>query len=96
MRQCVQGSLKFGQDYANKLKRRRPQPRDKWHLDEVFLAINGQRSYPWRAVDQNGNVLDILVQGKRDKKAAKKFFKKLLKGLQYVPHIILTDKLRGC
>ncbi len=87
--------LKFGQDYANKLKRRRPQPGDKWHLDEVFLSINGQRSYLWRAVDQDGQALDILVQSKRNKKAAKKFFKKLLKSLQYVPRVIVTDKLRS-
>ena len=86
---------KFGQDYANKLKRRRPQPGDKWHLDKVFLTINGQRSYLWRAVDQEGHVLDILVQSKRNKKAAKKFFKKLLKGLQYAPRVIITDKLRS-
>ena len=87
--------LKFGQDYANKLKRRRPQPGDKWHLDEMFLTINGQRSYLWRAVDQDGTVLDILVQSKRNKKAAKKFLKKLLKGLQHAPRVIITDKLRS-
>ncbi len=86
---------KFGQDYANKLKRRRPQPGDKWHLDEVYLTINGKRSYLWRAVDQDGHVLDILVQSRRNKKAAKKFFKKLLKGLQYAPRVIITDKLKS-
>ncbi len=86
---------KFSQDYANKLKRRRPQPGDKWHLDEVFLTISGKRSYLWRAVDQEGNVLDILVQSRRNKKAAKKFFKKLLKGLQYAPRVIITDKLKS-
>jgi putative transposase len=53
---------KFGQDYANQLRRRRPRPGDKWHLDEVFLTINGKRHYLWRAVDQDDNVLDILVQ----------------------------------
>ena len=53
---------KFGQDYANRLRRRRPQPGDKWHLDEVFLTIHGERHYLWRAVDQDDNVLDILVQ----------------------------------
>ena len=57
-----QWCLKFGQDYANQLKRRRAQPGDKWHLDEVFLTINGKRHYLWRAVDQDDNVLDILVQ----------------------------------
>jgi putative transposase len=64
---------KFGQAYANALRRRRPRPGDKWHLDEVFLTINGERHYLWRAVDQDGHVLDILVQRRRDKKAAKKF-----------------------
>src|SRR6185437_13043878 len=66
---------------------------DKWHLDEVFLKINGKTRYLWRAVDQDGNVLDILVQSRRNKRAAKKFFHKLLKGLQYVPRVIITDKL---
>ncbi|GHO50289.1 IS6 family transposase [Ktedonospora formicarum] len=84
---------KFGQTYANELKCRRSRPGDKWHLDEVFLTINGNRSYLWRAVDQDGNVLDILVQSRRDKKAAKRFFRKLLKGLEYVPRVIVTDKL---
>jgi putative transposase len=61
----------------------------------VFLKINGRIHYLWRAVDQDGDVLDILVQSKRDKKAAKKFFRKLLKGLRYVPRLIITDKLRS-
>src|SRR5262244_142896 len=86
---------KFGQDYANRLRRRRPQPGDKWHLDEVFLTINGERHYLWRAVDQDDNILDILVQRRRDKHAAKKFFRKLLKGCQYVPRVIITDKLKS-
>ena len=90
-----QWCLKFGQDYANQLKRRRAQPGDKWHLDEVFLTINGERHYLWRAVDQDDNVLDILVQSRRNKQAAKKFFRKLLKGLQYVPRVIITDKLKS-
>ncbi len=71
--------LKFGQTYANGLRRRRPRPGDKWHLDEVFIRINGRTHYLWRAVDQEGEVLDILVQSRRDKKAAKRFFRKLLK-----------------
>jgi len=87
--------LKFGQTYANHLRRRAPRPGDKWHLDEVFLKINGRLHYLWRAVDQDGDVLDILVQSKRDKKAAKKFFRKLLKGLRYVPRVLITDKLRS-
>lgn len=61
--------------------------------DEVFLTINGKRSYLWRAVDQHGTVLDILVQSRCDKQAAKKFFRKLLKGLEYAPRVIITDKL---
>jgi putative transposase len=61
----------------------------------VFLKINGRLRYLWRAVDQDGDVLDILVQSRRDKKAAKKFFRKLLKGLQYVPRVIITDKLKS-
>ena len=68
---------------------------DRWHLDEVFLKINGRIHYLWRAVDQDGNVLDILVQSRRDKKAAKKFFRKLLKGLRYVPRVIITDRLKS-
>src|SRR3989442_8212259 len=86
---------KFGQQYANQLRRRRPRPGDKWQMDEVFLTIKGEYHYLWRAVDQDGNILDILVQRRRDKKAAKKFFRKLLKGLTYVPRVIITDKLKS-
>jgi len=84
---------KFGQAYANELRRRRPRLGDKWHLDEVFVSINGVQHYLWRAVDQDGNVLDILVQPKRDKRAAVRFLRKLLKGLAYVPRVVITDKL---
>jgi putative transposase len=84
---------KFGQVYANELRRRRPQPGDTWHLDEVFVSINGVQHYLWRAVDQDGNVLDILVQSRRDKRAAVRFLRKLLKGLAYVPRVVITDKL---
>src|SRR6202163_3090064 len=87
--------FKFGQTYANGLRHKSPRPGDRWHLDEVFLKINGRLHYLWRAVDQDGDVLDILVQSRRDKKAAKKFFRKLLKGLRYVPRVIITDKLRS-
>jgi putative transposase len=86
---------KFGQTYANQLRRRRPRPGDKWHLDEMVLSIQGERHYLWRAVDQDGTVLDILVQRHRNKRAAKKFFCKLLKGLAYVPRVIVTDKLKS-
>src|SRR5215207_9772323 len=86
---------KFGQPYATQLRRRRPRPGDKWHLDEMVLTIKGERHYLWRAVDQEGNVLDILVQRRRNKQAAKKFFRKLLKGLSYVPRVLVTDKLKS-
>ena len=88
-------SRKFGNSFAKKLKQNRPQTGDKWHLDEMFIKINGKPHYLWRAVDQNGNALDILVQKSRDKRAAKRFFRKLLKGLQYVRRVIITDKLRS-
>src|SRR3954454_343182 len=84
---------KFGQPYANELRRRRPRPGDTWHLDEVFIQINGTQHYLWRAVDQDGTVLDILVQPRRDKRAAVRFLRKLLKGLAYVPRVVITDKL---
>ena len=84
---------KFGQGYANTLRRRRVRPGDKWHLDEVFISINGRQHYLWRAVDQDGHVLDILVQARRDKRAAVKFLRKPLKGLAYVPRVLITDKL---
>ena len=85
----------LGETPTGGVGRRRPRPGDKWHLDEVFLNINGERHYLWRAVDQDGHVLDILVQRRRDKKAAKKFFRKLLKGLRYVPRVIITDQLKS-
>src|SRR5260370_32527158 len=87
--------FKFGQTYANGLRRKSPRPGDRWHLDEVFIRINGHVHYLWRAVDQDGDVLDILVQSRRDKKAAKKFIRKLLKGLRYAPRVVITDKLRS-
>jgi putative transposase len=76
---------KFGQQYANQLRGRRPRLGDKWHLDEVFLTIHGERHYLWRAVDQDGHILGILAQRRRDKTAAKQFFRKLLKTCLYVP-----------
>jgi len=87
--------LKFGQTYDNNLRRRRPRPGDRWHLDEMFIRVNGRVHYLWRAVDQNGEVLNILVQSRRDKRAAKNFFRRLLKVLQYVPSVIITDKLKS-
>src|ERR671916_297115 len=72
-----QWCLRFGADFARRLRRRRPKPGDAWHLDEVYLRINGVLHYLWRAVDQNGVVLDILVQDRRNATAAKRFFKRL-------------------
>src|SRR5690242_21625487 len=85
--------LRFGRIFANALKRRRPQPGAKWYTDEVFIRIRGKQHYLWRAVDQDGNVLDILVQSRRNAKAAKRLFRKLLKGLRYAPRVLITDKL---
>jgi putative transposase len=87
--------LKFGSAFADNLRRRRPRPGDKWHLDEVFIRIQGELRYLWRAVDQNGVVLDILVQSRRDGAAAKRFFKRLLIGLNYLPRVLITDKLKS-
>jgi transposase-like protein len=86
-------SLRFGRTFAKSHRRRRPQPGDKWFLDEVFVRIRGKLHYLWRAVDQHGNVLDVLVQSRRNKTAAKRFFRKLLKGLCYLTRVIVTDKL---
>jgi putative transposase len=89
-------SDKFGKQYAAGLRRRRDRTGDKWHLDEVFLKINGATHYLWRAVDQYGVVLDILVQPKRNRFAAIRFFRKLLrKSGGRRPRVIVTDKLRS-
>ncbi|MEV6750788.1 IS6 family transposase, partial [Streptomyces sp. NPDC051080] len=87
--------LKLGQAYAAGQRRRQPRPGDKWHLDEVFIKINGVQRYLWLAVDQDGNVLDVLVQNRRDKAAAKRFFRRLMKKTRAVPRVIVTDKLRS-
>lgn len=84
---------KFGQSYATTLRRRRARPGDTWYVDDVFLNISGKKQSLWRAVDQAGHVRDILVQRRRNKAAAKKFFRKLLKGCTYVPRVLITDKL---
>lgn len=83
---------KFGQAYASALRRRRPRPGDKWHLDELFVSLNGETPYSRRAVDQDSNVLDIPDRARRDKRAAVRFLRKLLKGLAYVPRVVITDK----
>jgi putative transposase len=87
--------LRFGRLFANALKRRRPRPGDKWFMDEVFIRIRGKQHYLWRAVDQDGHVLDILVQSRRNAKAAGRFFRKLLRGLRYAPRVVVTDKLKS-
>ncbi len=84
---------KFGQIYANALRRKHPRLGDHWHLDEMFIRVNGRIHYLWRAVDQDGEVLNILVQSRRDKRAAKRFFRRLLEGLQYVLRVIVTGQL---
>ena len=87
---------KFGHLYTKALRKRRAPTGDKWHLDEVFLKINGVRHYLWRAVDQNGVVIDILVQPKRDRFAAMRFFRKLLRANNHRrPRVIVTNKLRS-
>jgi putative transposase len=90
-----QWCAKFGAAYAAGLRRRRARAGDKWHLDEVFIKVNGVRQYLWRAVDQDGNVLDILVQSRRNTKAAKRFLAKLMKTQRRVPRVLVTDKLRS-
>jgi putative transposase len=84
---------KLGQTYADTLRKRRPRPGDRGHLDEVFVQTNGVQHSLWRAVDQDGHGLDILVQPRRDKRAAVKFLRKLLKGLTSVPRVVITDTL---
>ena len=86
---------KFGAAYAKEIRRRRPRPGDKWHLDELVVKINGVHRYLWRAVDQQGITLGMLVTRRRDASAASRFLRKLLKSEQYVPRVLVTDKLRS-
>src|SRR5215217_8177402 len=88
-----QWARKFGQGFANQIRRRLPRAGDKWHLDEVCLMIAGQKHWLWRAVDQEGVVLDVLVQSRRDKRAAKRLLRKLLKKQMRPPRVMITDKL---
>ena len=85
----------FGLDYARRLQRRRGRMGDTWFLDELFVTIQGRRQYLWRAVDQDGDVIDILVQSRRDRRAAARFFRKLLKRHGREPRRLITDKLRS-
>ena len=86
---------KFGTEYATSLKRGERRLGDTWYLDELFVNIQGQRQYLWRAVDQDGDVIDILVQPRRDRRAAERFFRRLLKGQGGEPRRLVTDKLRS-
>src|SRR5215204_2879409 len=85
--------LKFGPMFARNLRRLRPRPTGKWHLDEMVITIQGKRMYLWRAVDSEGEVLDLLVQARRDTKAALRLLRKLLKKQGYAPEVLVTDKL---
>ncbi|MEL7476110.1 MAG: DDE-type integrase/transposase/recombinase, partial [Cyanobacteria bacterium J06555_12] len=86
---------KFGQSYANQLKHSLACADDKWHLEEVRIVINGEVHWLWRAVNQQSLVLDILVQKRRHKRAAKRFFQHLLAGQGFVPRVLVTDNLRS-
>jgi putative transposase len=88
-----QWAMKFGQDFANQIRRRHPAPGDKWHLDEVVISISGKKHWLWRAVDQHGVVLDILVQSRRNAEAAERLLRKLLKRQGRSPRVMITDKL---
>ena len=87
--------LKFGPVIARRLRQRRPRPSDRWHLDEMVVRIAGKRMYLWRAVDHEGEVLDVLVQRRRDSRAALRLMRKLLRKQGFVPKLLVTDKLRS-
>src|ERR1700752_3067313 len=87
--------LKFGPVIARRLRQRRPRPSDRWHLDEMVVRIAGKRMYLWRAVDHEGEVLDMLVQSRRDSRAALRLMRKLLRKQGFVPKLLVTDKLRS-
>ncbi len=86
---------KFGPAYARKLKKRQGRLGDTWYLDEVFITIQGEHQYLWRAVDQDGDTIDILVQRRRNQRAAERFFRRLLKGQGREPRWLITDKLKS-
>ena len=85
----------LGSAYARRLRQRRGRLGDTWHLDELFVTLNGRQQYLWRAVDEDGDVLDILVQSRRNRRAAVRFFRKLLKRQGCLPRRLITDKLRS-
>ena len=85
----------FGLAYARTLRRRRGRMGDTWYLDELFVNIQGRQQYLWRAVDEDGDVIDILVQSRRDRRAAERVLRRLLKGQGREPRRLITDKLRS-
>src|SRR5271154_5557800 len=87
--------LKFGPLFARELRRRRHRPTSRWHLDEMAVMIGGKQFWLWRAVDDEGEVLDLLVQRRRDKNAAARLMRKLLKKQGFAPDVLVTDKLRS-
>ena len=87
--------LKFGRAYARRVQRRRPRPTERWHLDEMVVVIQGRRYFLWRAVDSEGEVLDFLIQSRRNTKAAIRLMRKLFKKQGFAPSTIVTDKLRS-
>ena len=88
-------ALKFGSAFARRLRRQRPRPSSRWHLDEIVVRTGGKRMYLWRAVDDEGEVLEVLVQRRRNKAAARKIMRKLLKKHCFAPAVVVTDKLRS-
>ncbi|MBC7501930.1 MAG: IS6 family transposase [Herminiimonas sp.] len=87
--------MRFGQNFANTVRRKQPQRADKWFLNAVVLTLKGRHHYRWRAVDQDGFTLDILMQSRRNRHAAKRFFRKLMNHLRYTLRVIITDKLKS-
>ena len=87
--------IKFGPDYARRLHRKQPSANDTWHLDEMVISISGKKHYLWRAVDQDGYVLDEIIQTRRNTKAAKRLLMRLLKQQGLPPKRMITDKLRS-
>src|SRR3954468_3493277 len=85
--------LKFGPAFARRLRGSRPRPSDRWHLDEMVVRIAGKRMYLWRAVDHEGEVLEVLVQRRREKRAALRLMRKLLRKQGFAPKLLTTDKL---
>ena len=88
--------LKFGPMIARRLRQRRPRPSDRWHLDEMVVRIAGKRMYLWRAVDHEGEILDVLLQRRRDRGAAVKLMRKLLRKQGFAPKRVTTDQLGSC